>query len=442
MFPVIFLFNMEDRESVPYFPFSLVMESDVWVLHNPLLGIEEELNQAAYFVLKLCDGYRTLEEVATELSGAYGESEDVILRRIEPMLSRYTDEGLLWWRSRRMTWWKLQPPMAVLWDLTSGCNLKCRHCVVSAGPSCHDELGLEDCKRLIDEMSAFGVSQLIMSGGEPMLRPDFFDIAGYATSKNLSLQVATNGTLIDEDAARELSRIGAFAQVSLDASGPEIHDYFRQVSGSWDRTIEGIRLLVKEKVPVTLASVVTSCNVDDIPKLYELAANLGVQTFRILPFVPAGRGDSIRDLEISPAKMKELTGYLLDKKEEVGLDIAPMEFACTFSPPPEGMTDTDTRLGCDGGVAYCTITSKGEVLPCNYFAGAEAENVKEKDFEWIWHNSRFLNYFRSLVVSDLHGACGECSWLSVCRGSCVAANFSHGDIFQSNCHCWLVHPEN
>ena len=433
---------MVDKESVPYFPFSLIIESDVWVLHNPLLGIEEELNQAAYFVLKLCDGYRTLEEVITELSGFYGESEDVILKRIEPMLLRYTDEGLLWWRSRRMTWWKLQPPIAVLWDLTSRCNLRCKHCVVSAGPSCPDELSLEDCRRLIDEMSAFGVSQLILSGGEPMLRPDFFDIARYAASKSLSLQVATNGTLIDEDAAEELSRIGAFAQVSLDASSPEIHDDFRQVGGSWDRTIQGIRLLVKEKLPVTLASVVTSCNVDDIPQIYELAAELGVQTFRILPFVPSGRGDSIRDLEISPARMKELTGYLLEKKEEVGLDIAPMEFACTFSPPPEGKTDTDTRLGCDGGVAYCTITSKGEVLPCNYFAGAEAENVKEKDFEWIWYNSRFLNYFRSLVVSDLHGTCGECSWLSVCRGSCVAANFSHGDIFQSNRHCWLVYPKN
>lgn len=212
--------------------------------------------------------------------------------------------------------------------------------------------------------------------------------------------------------------------------------------GSWDRTVQRIRRLVKEKVPVTLASVVTSCNVDDIPQLYELAAELGVHTFRILPFVPSGRGDSIRDLGIPPARMKELTGYLLKRKEEVGLSIASMEFECTFSSPPEMKADTYTQPGCDGGVAYCTITSKGEVLPCNYFAGDEAENIKEKDFEWIWHNSRFLNYFRSLVVSDLHGACEECSWLSTCRGSWGAANFSHGDIFQSNCHCWLVHPEN
>jgi radical SAM protein with 4Fe4S-binding SPASM domain len=434
--------SLPDKSAVPYFPFRVSKENDVWIIKDPLSSEIQELNEAAYWLLKMCDGYRTLEEIITQLSTSFHSNRNTVMEKSRPVLDDLTTRGLLWWRNERMNYWKVPAPAGVLWDLTSKCNLKCRHCVVSAGEECNDELCFEDCCRLIDEFAEFGVSQLILSGGEPMIRKDFFEIAEYVASKNIMIQVATNGTLIDEAAAEKLASIGARTQVSLDSSVPAIHDDFRQLSGSWEKTVNGIKLLVKAGVPVTLAAAVTTMNIDDIPELYELGKELGVHTFRILPFVPSGRGSGAFDLEVKPARMRELTKFLLSKRESDGPEIAPMEFECTFRPVPEQEIEanTDTRIGCDGAIGYCTVTSKGYVLPCNYFEGADVENVKDRSFRWIWDNSRFLNYFRSLKATDMKGECSKCQWLPVCRGSCIAANFTRRDIFQANCHCWLVNP--
>ena len=433
------IFNRD--ELVPYFPFRIIQEENIWVIKDPLKGYENELNEAAFWLLKLCDGYRTLDEIITEISKCYNTDRNTVFDMSSHLLEKLTGEGMLWWRRERINYWKLPPPIAVLWDLTSRCNLRCKHCVVSAGDVNKEELNYSECCKLIDEFAEFGIRQLILSGGEPMVRKDFFDIAEYATGKSISIQVATNGTLIDENAAQRLSSIGACAQISFDSSEPAIHDEFRQYPGSWQRTKNGIELLIKAGVPVTIAATVTTMNIDNIPLLYELANNMGVQTFRILPFVPFGRGKYAEELEVAPRKMKDLTEFLISKKEEKGVNIAPMEFECTFSSSPEQKIDTDTRIGCDGAISYCTVTSNGEVLPCNYFSGAETENVKERNFQWIWNNSRFLNYFRSLKALDINGICQQCDWLPVCRGSCLAANFAHGDIFQSNYHCWLVNSD-
>lgn len=429
---------MFDVDAIPCYAFKLTPDGDGWLTRNPITDTEYELNQPAYWVLRLCDGYRTWGENVAELERMYQTERAEVISFAEPLLHTLTEEGLLWWRDQRMQRWQQPPPMAVLWDLTSGCNLSCRHCVVSAGTHGDQELSLEECCRVIDELAAFGVQQLILSGGEPLMRRDFFEIVEHAADQGLSLQIATNGTLVTEQVAERLAAIGAEAQVSLDGATPEVHDGFRQVPGSWERTVRGIKHLVAAGVSVMAAAVVTKMNVAQIPMLYEFAAELGADTFRILPFVPCGRGQAGRELEVSPKEMRKVTDYLRVRRDQGGLPVASMEFECTFSSPPQARADPQTRIGCDGAVAYCTITSSGEVLPCNFFAGAEAWSVKEKPFAWIWENSRFLNYFRSLKVSDIQGACQDCAWLPVCRGSCIAANFAHGDVFQSNCHCWLA----
>lgn len=430
---------MFDIDAVPSFFFKMIPDQDGWFIRNPLTENEHKLNRDAYWLLRLCDGKRTWNEIVEQLSQAYQTSNSQIAELSGPLVRQLFEEGLLWWRHQRMRRWRLPPPAAVLWDLTAKCNLRCRHCVVSADSSKSGELSLDECHKLVDDLAAFGVQQLILSGGEPLMRRDFFEIATHAASQGLHLQLATNATLVTKQIATRLTAIrGVDAQVSLDGATPEVHDDFRQVPGTWERTVRGIRNLVKTGVPVMVAAVVTKANIDQIPALYALAADLGAHTFRILPFVPFGRGGTARELEVSPEEMRDVTAYLYQRRNEGGLPVAPMEFECTFGPPPAKSADQQARIGCDGAAGYCAVTADGEVLPCNFFAGVEAENVRENNFAWIWEHSDFLNYFRSLTISDIDGACQECSWLPNCKGSCIAANFAHGDIFQSNCHCWVA----
>lgn len=426
-----------DADAVPFFPFRFEREQDKWVVKNPVNGVENELNDPGYWILRTCDGYRTWYEIILELSKAYKLSFVETRHRAEAFIDKFSRSGLLWWRKRRMHWHQTPPPIAVLWDVTSKCNLQCHHCVVSSGLQKETWLPLDKCLSLIDEMASFGVMQLILSGGEPLTRMDLFQLAEHAVRRGLSLQIATNATLINKKTAQKMAGLNIHAQVSLDAVEPAVHDRFRNKRGAWGKTVNGIRLLQAAGVYVSVASVVTKLNIDQIPDLYRYVAELGVNCFRIMPFVPCGRGHEHRAMEVSPAAMQKLTEELKALEEAIGLSLAPMEFECTLQPPR--LSDNkaaDKRIGCDGAVAYCTITAGGEVLPCNYFAGAETDNVMEKSFQSIWENSRLLNYFRSLSISDIHGACQKCDWLTECRGSCIAANFTRGDIFQSNCHCW------
>jgi radical SAM protein with 4Fe4S-binding SPASM domain len=407
-------------------------------IDHPVLGTGYELNSQAREVLELCDGRRTWEEVLQQLNRRYRLGIVELDRRCRTVLTPLEGDGLLWRRQERMQPGPADPPKFVLWNLTDRCNHRCRHCVVNATRPLAGELSTAEAFDLLDQLAAFAVESLVLSGGEPLLRQDFLEIARRARRNGMNFQVATNATRVTERLADELAALQATTQVSLDGSTPAIHDGFRRASGGWSRTIRGVERLKRAGISVMLAATVTRHNAHDIPDLYRLAGNLGVDVFRILPFVPFGRGARAQALEVTPARMHWITRWLHEQQAAGGLRVAPMEFQCTFGPPPPlALAEASSlRIGCDGAVAYCTVTSTGDVLPCNFFAGVRVHNLHDHPFAWIWEHCDFLRYFRSLKVSDLHGACHCCDWLGSCRGSCIASNFVHGDIFQSNCHCW------
>jgi radical SAM protein with 4Fe4S-binding SPASM domain len=286
-------------------------------------------------------------------------------------------------------------------------------------------------------MVAFGIRDIILSGGEPLMRPDWLRIASYARFRGLSVSISTNGTRVTKAIALKIAELQADVQVSLDGATPGVHDYLRRSPGTWEQALAGVRNFVAAGVTVTIGTTVTRANIHQIPALCDLSRGLGAQMFRIIPFVPFGRGGSWRKLEVSPRAMAQVTEYLRQRRRQNDIDIAEMEFECTFDPPPLQPAEPQSGIGCGGAQAYFTITETGEVLPCHFFAGVEAEKVLEHDLAWIWEHSRFLNYFRSMTAGDLTGSCKKCDWLASCLGSCRAANFAHGNLFRGNYHCWM-----
>lgn len=429
---------IKDGTLVPYFPLKIEQQGDRWQVHNP---VDEEtywLNDHGWYLLQLCNGYNTFDEIVQLISNQYRTSLQPCRDGINSILDPLTESGMIWWRKERMRWIRTPPPQSVFWELTWACNHSCLHCVVSGGKKDSRELMTEECKRLADELARLGLKSIAFSGGEPLLREDFFEIAEHVSRLGIATQIATNGTLVDEGVARQLKRLDFNVQITLNGSSPQTHDRFCGMENAYEKAVNGVTFLNRAGVPTTIATVATKANVSDIPDTVDTAIRLGAESFRLIPFIPSGRGKRNRELELEPTVMKELTQYLMARREEGDITITPMEFEHTFSEPPGGAVDPSVQLGCNGATTYCTIGATGEVLPCSYFSGVKAEDVRNKPFGWIWSNSRFLNYFRSLKVADIEGPCQTCRWLSVCRTGCRAANRAYGDLFGSNRHCWVA----
>ncbi len=431
---------------VPFFPFPLrqAKDNDHYSTANHHMARPIHLDRQVAEVLRLADGATRLSGIVARLADRYPDAGglETIRSRVVDVLRFMTERELVWWREVPLELVPVGPPSTVFWEITAACNLRCRHCVVSAGARQDGELPRERSLALAEELGDFGVEIVAFSGGEPLVHQDFFTLAEYVRSLGMAIQVATNGTLVTPEVAHRLKELDASVQVSLDGSRPEIHDYLRPGLAAFARSVEGIRALVAAGHQVTIATVLSTLNLDDIPNIVTLAKQLGVTGFRLIPFVPKGRGEQNRQMELPPAAVKKVTRYLHELRDKTTLSIAPLEF--------EEMLDggvcsdplvLNQHIGCSGAFDYATITPVGEVLPCHFFEGVRADGVKSASFRDVWCRSRFLNYFRHLTLADLHGACRACSWLPRCRGSCRAVNFAKGDLLGVSQACWIVQDQ-
>ena len=427
----------------PFFPFKveLVQDTGQYFIKNHLTPQPVHLNKDAAEVLRLADGTMPLTKIIAQITENYSKQEDsnYISQKIVNLFRSLTEKDLIWWREVSLEPTSVQPPISVFLEITAACNLQCRHCIVSAGAKLKGELTTERWLQLIHEMAEFGVENIAFSGGEPLIHPDFHRLVEKARSKGMTIQVATNGTLMTPKTARWLKEMDAEVQVSLDGSRPEIHDYMRPGHEAFTHAIAGIKALVEAGHQVTVGTVVTTINQQDIPAIIALVEELGVASFRLIPFVPAGRGEHYTNMEIGPREMKKITHYLHDLRSKTRLKIAVMEFEDMLNGARCAEPLNLSRgLGCSGAVTYATITPTGELLPCHFFEGVRSDSVARNSFSEVWNRSRFLNYFRQLTVADLHGKCRQCQWLGQCGGSCRATNFAKGDFLGSNRACWVT----
>jgi radical SAM protein with 4Fe4S-binding SPASM domain len=427
-----------DGRNVPYYPLRLTAVEDGWEAYNPVENDAHVFNVYAKHLLGLCDGYNTLPEILATISAQYGLDPAACRDIVAAVLDPLTEAGMVWWRAQRVQARPLPPPQSVFWELTWRCNLRCIHCVVSGGERGGDEPTTRELKGIAWQLARAGVTSVAYSGGEPLSRPDFFEIAEHVAGLRMSAQLATNGLLVDEEAAAHLARLRISAQITIGSTSPENHDAFTGLPGSWDKSMRAIRLLVAVGVPVTVATIATTMSAPEVPAIVDLVAGMGVPSYRLIPFVPSGRGRQYRELELSPQAMRQLTLLLRQARASGRINVLPLEFEEVLGSAPEYGCAPTSHIGCDGAVSYCTIGTTGEVLPCSFFSGVECDSLRDRPFDWIWANSRFLNYFRSLNVNDLEGECANCGHLATCRGGCRATNHSIGALFAGNAHCWAT----
>ncbi|MDQ1330895.1 MAG: AdoMet-dependent heme synthase [Thermodesulfobacteriota bacterium] len=326
----------------------------------------------------------------------------------------------------------------VAWEITRNCNLSCIHCRASAtkGPYT-GELDTEASLRLLDQIADTGNPIVILTGGEPLLRPDIFDIAAYGTKKGLRMVMAPNGTLINESTAKKMADSG-IKRISISIDGPtkESHDSFRGVEGAFEGALRGIAFAKEAGIEFQINTTITKLNLKYIPDIQDLAVNLGAVAHHIFLLVPTGRGKYIIDQEISAEEYEETLNWFYDRRESIPLQLkatcAPHYYRIlrqraradgkSVSYESHGL-DAVTR-GCLGGTGFCFISHTGIVQPCG-FLHIECGDVTKNSFKKIWNSS---DVFLSLRNYDkLKGKCGICEFKRVCGGCRARAFEATGD---------------
>jgi putative heme d1 biosynthesis radical SAM protein NirJ2 len=323
--------------------------------------------------------------------------------------------------------------MLVSWMTTNKCNLECAHCYQDAGETQERELNTEEALTMIDQIAKAGFKIMIFSGGEPLMRPDIFDLVAHASSKGLRPVFGTNGIFITEDVAQRLKQCGAMAMgISVDSLDPKKHDWFRGMNGALDRTLKGIENCKKAGLPFQLHTTVVDWNRGEICAITDFAQEIGAMAHYVFFLIPVGRGEYIKDTSLEVLQNEELLRALMAKDAEVSIDVKP-----TCAPQfmrvakQMGVEHRFTR-GCLAGLTYCVVGSEGIVRPCAYMT-EEAGDVRQTPFDEIWRESQV---FKTLRTQDYGGACGTCEYNDLCGGCRARGAYYHdGDILGQDDYC-------
>jgi radical SAM protein with 4Fe4S-binding SPASM domain len=305
-------------------------------------------------------------------------------------------------------------PLSVHLDLTWRCNERCIHCYLDHESP--DELGTGEIRDLLDQMAEAGVFVLTLSGGEIFLRKDIFQILEHASSLRFNVKLKTNGIMIGEAEAARIRESGVQnVQISLYSHRPEVHDAITKIRGSHGRTIQAIRFLRSQRIPVVVACVLMRANFGDQAEVQLLAAELDAQ-FTIDPTItPHFTGDrSLLELGLQREQLSEVfhTSSL----------VGDVDAFCSISPVEEDVLDA---IPCSAGHTACYISPNGTLYPCVQFP-LPCGNVRTQRFQEIWAGSPQLLEVRSIRARHLT-VCSSCRHAGGCT-RCPGLAYMEGDM--------------
>jgi AdoMet-dependent heme synthase len=346
-------------------------------------------------------------------------------------------------------------PRLIAWELTRSCTLSCKHCRAAAerGPY-KGELSLDEIKRVIDNVAANFKPIMILTGGEPLLRPDIYEIAQYCTEQGLRPVLATCGTTLTVEVATKLKESGVERiSVSIDGPNAEAHDNFRGVPGAFEGSMRGLKAANEAGLEFQINTTVTKINMDDVEEILNLAVSLGAVAFHPFLLVPTGRGEGLKDKLLTPGEYERVLNKIYKLR-----DTTPIHFKPTCAPhyyrilrqkeaaqgrevTPETHGLDAMSKGCMGGNSFAFISHTGKVQICG-FLEAEAGDVRAADYDFasIWKDSLLFNELRD--HANYKGDCGVCKYIRWC-GGCRARSYAMtGDYLTEEPYCAYVPEEN
>jgi mycofactocin radical SAM maturase len=324
--------------------------------------------------------------------------------------------------------WPLSAPVTITWEITHLCNLKCVHCLSGSSTESPGELDMEECLAIVDQLAALKVFEINFGGGEPLLKNYFLPLLRYIHQKGMVTCISTNGTVLNDEAVAYFTGNPLVnIQVSLDGATPEVNDRIRG-QGTFHRIIKGIERLAGKDISLSINTVVTSLNFRQLSQLKEIAGSFGAR-LRVSRFRPSGRAkDSWEMLRLSPAQLRELSGWLSGDPSILTGD-------SFFSISGNGRRQLGLDM-CGAGKMTCCIDPCGFVFPCAFMQEREfcAGSLKVSSFQEIWDSSSVFQYFRQLEPES----CRKCPRFNMCRGGCPAvAYFISKDLNSPDPECLI-----
>jgi heme b synthase len=348
---------------------------------------------------------------------------------------------------------KRHEPRLIAWELTRSCNLNCRHCRAAAerGPY-EGELTLEEIKRVLDNIAEHFNPIMILTGGEPMLRPDLLDIVRYTKERGLRPVMATCGTLLTEEWARRLKDAGIERiSVSIDGPDAESHDRFRGVPGAFEASMKGLDAARTAGLEFQVNTTITRLNMADIEAILELTVSLGAVAFHPFLLVPTGRGKDLQEHVLDAEEYEAILHRLYDLRGKTSIPFKPTcaphyyrilrqresEAGREVTPDTHGL-DAMSK-GCMGGSSFGFISHVGKIQICG-FLEEEAGDLRAGNYDLarIWRNSPLFLELRDR--SNYEGDCGACGYWRWCGGCRARAFAVSGDYLAEEPHCAYVPP--
>ena len=350
----------------------------------------------------------------------------------------------------------------VVWNITRTCNLKCVHCYTNSDAKRYpDELDTDQCKAVLDDLASFNVPAVLFSGGEPLVRPDLFELAAYARRQGLHVVLSTNGTLIDRATAQHLKDLEfAYIGISLDSARPEVHDKFRGMTGAFNKTMAGFRhcVAVGQKVGLRLTLTRQTCN--DLDEIFTFIEREGINRACFYHLCPAGRGSELAAL--TPDESRKAVDTIFEHTKRLNESGGPVEILTVDNQCDgvylylkmlrEGHPRTEQvhdMLLWNGGARY---SSGVGIANIDFFGNVHADqfsmyrtfgNVKDRKFSQIWQDTS--DPVMAGLKDRLHllkGRCGTCQFKDICGGSLRArAELATGDPWAADPACYLSDAE-